>query len=73
MCKESKRLTPFKPKVLTDAEKADIQASLFVANRVDVRAANALGLARYESSKSNGAWEHQNYVDNFGEDEVETV
>lgn len=68
MCRESKRLTPFKPRVLTAAEKTDIQASLFVANKVDVREANALGLARYESKRTNGAWEYQNYVENFGED-----
>ena len=73
MCRESKRLTPFKPKVLTAKEKTDIQASLFVSHRVDVRTANAVGLARYQASKNNGAWEYQNYVDNFGKDEVETA
>lgn len=73
MARESKRITPFEPKVLTEREKKDIQNGMLVTHKVDVREANALGLSRYESKRNNGAWEYQNYVENFGEDEVETV
>ena len=68
MCRESKRLTPFQPKVLTDKEKADVQNGMLVTHKIDVSNANTLGLTRYESMKHNGAWEHQNYIENFGEE-----
>jgi hypothetical protein len=67
MCRESKRLTPFEPKPLTPAEKADLQSGMLVTHRIDVRNANMLGLSRYESMKHNGAWEYQNYIENFGD------
>ena len=31
---------------------------------------NAQGLARYEAMKRSGVWEHQNFIENFGEEEV---
>ena len=68
MCKESKRITPFEPKVLTGREKADLQAGILMTHRVDLRLSNAAGLARYEAHKHNGAWEHQNYIENFGDE-----
>lgn len=70
MCRESKRITPFEPRALTDKEKADLQAGILMTHRVDLRAANAAGLARYEARKHNGAWEHQNFIENFGETET---
>ena len=74
MCKEAKRLTPFKPKKLTKKEKLKLQAGMLVANRIDVRSANAEGLARYQAKRGSGAWEHQNFVENFGyQDECETA
>lgn len=73
MCKESKRLTPFEPKVLTAAQKKDIQNGMLVTHKIDVREANAQGLSRYESRKHNGAWEYQNFIENFGEEEAVTA
>ena len=73
MCKESKRLTAFKPKKLTKKQKKAMQNGMLVTHKIDTSYANSLGLSQYESKRNNGAWEHQNYIENFGEDEVETV
>ena len=73
MCKESKRLTAFKPKKLTNKQKKAMQNGMLVTYKIDTNYANSLGLSQYESKRNNGAWEYQNYVENFGEDEVETV
>ena len=70
MCKESKRLTPFKPKKLTKKKKAELQAGMFATFRTDLREANAAGLARYEAMRKSGAWEHQNFIENFGDTET---
>ena len=67
MCKESKRLTPFRPKKLSKKKKAEMQAGVFATFRNDLRELNAAGLARYEAMRKSGAWEHQNYEENFGE------
>ena len=67
MCLESKRLTKFKPKRLTKRQKAELQAGQLATHKIDVSHANAQGLARYESLKRTGVWEHQNFLENFGE------
>ena len=69
MCVESKRLTKFRPKRLTRRQKAELQAGQLATYRTDVREANARGLARYESLKRTGIWEHQCFIENFGEED----
>ena len=67
MCLKSKRLTKFKPKRLTRRQKAQLQAGQLISYRNDVSRANAQGLARYEALRRTGVWEHQNFIENFGE------
>ena len=33
--------------------------------------ANSKGLARWRERNDNGAWEHQNFVDNFGTEDAQ--
>ena len=34
---------------------------------------NAQGLAIWKQKDKNGAWDRQNFIDNFGEEEAETA
>lgn len=66
MCRESERLTPFNPQPLTDAEKARLQD--ISRYNITNHEANRLGMARYIEKRDNGAWDQQNFRDNFGEE-----
>jgi hypothetical protein len=39
----------------------------------DIDDLNARGLSVWKQKNENGAWERQNYIDNFGEEESETA
>ena len=43
------------------------QAAVYSKYSITNHDANRNGLARWYEKMRNGAWEHQNYVDNFGE------
>jgi len=47
MCKETKRITPFKPKVLTGTEKEQIQHGTYVKFAFTNHEANKRGLASW--------------------------
>ena len=58
---------------LFEDEKSRKQIAIYKLNRNrDIDELNARGLAIWKEKNENGAWEHQNYIDNFGE-EVETT
>jgi len=55
-----------------DDEKSRKQIAVYRLHRNrDIDESNARGLAIWRSKDRNGAWEHQNYVENFGEKEDE--
>jgi len=56
MAKESKRLTPFKPKALTQEEKAQLQHGIYVKFAFTNHEANAIGLAGWTENHKQ-AWE----------------
>lgn len=50
-------------------EKSRKQIALYRRDRnLCIDDANARGLSRWKQLNENGAWERQNYVDNFGEE-----
>ena len=55
-------------------EKSRKQIALYRVDRnLCIDDANARGLAIWKQKNANGAWEHQNYIDNFGEEECQSV
>jgi hypothetical protein len=51
-------------------EKSRKQIALYRVDRnLCIDDANARGLARWKQLNENGAWERQNYEENFGEEE----
>lgn len=52
-----------------DTEKCKRQASVLAKYSITNHEANRRGLAEWYRKMRNGAWEHQNYVENFGEQE----
>ena len=56
MCKETKRLTPFEPKVLTGEAKTQAQHGTYVRFAFTNHEANAVGLAGWTDDHKQ-AWE----------------
>jgi hypothetical protein len=56
MCKETKRLTPFKSTVLTAARKQTIREGLYASHNFTNHAANKRGLALW-TDEHKQAWE----------------
>ena len=56
MCKETKRLTPFKPTVLTAARKRKIGEGMYASHNFTNHAANKRGLATW-ADEHKQAWE----------------
>lgn len=55
-------------------EKSRKQIAVYRLNRNrDIDDLNAKGLSIWKQKNENGAWERQNYIDNFGEEESEKV
>ena len=55
---------------LYEDEKSRKQIALYRRDRnLCIDDANARGLAIWKEKNQNGAWEHQNYIDNFGEED----
>lgn len=58
---------------LFNDEKSRKQIALYRRDRnLCIDEANARGLAIWKQKDKNGAWEHQNYVENFGEETEES-
>ena len=56
MCRETKRITPFKPKALTKKQKQTMQEGMYVSHNVTNHAANSIGLAGW-TDEHKQAWE----------------
>ncbi len=56
MCKETKRITPFKPKRLTKAQKLTIREGQYARHNFTNHAANKIGLASW-TKEHRQAWE----------------
>ncbi len=55
---------------LYNDEKSRKQIALYRRDRnLCIDEANARGLAIWKEKDKNGAWDRQNYIDNFGEEE----
>ena len=55
---------------LYEDEKSRKQIALYRRDRnLCIDESNARGIAIWEEKNRNGAWEHQNFVDNFGEED----
>lgn len=55
---------------LYEDEKSRKQIALYRRDRnLCIDDANARGLARWKQLNENGAWERQNFIENFGEEE----
>ena len=65
MCRESKRITPFEPKPLTPERKAQYQD--ISRYNITNRDANQRNLARWYQKVRNGAWDRENFEENFGD------
>jgi hypothetical protein len=54
-------------------QKSRKQIALYRVDRnLCIDDANARGLARWKQLNENGAWERQNYEENFGEEECQS-
>ena len=56
MCRETKRITPFKPSALTEAEKIRLQHGTYVKFSFTNHDANLIGLATWTDDHKQ-AWE----------------
>ena len=56
MCKETKRITPFKPKLLTEKRKQQIRDGIYASDNFTNHEANKIGLATW-SEDHKQAWE----------------
>jgi len=56
MCRETKRITPFKPKALTKKQKQTIQEGQYASHNVTNHTANKIGLAGWTEEHKH-AWE----------------
>ena len=56
MCRETKRITPFKPKPLTKAKKQKIREGQYVSHNFTNHEANKIGLAGW-TEEHKQAWE----------------
>ena len=51
-------------------EKSRKQIGVYIKHRnATIDELNARGLAIWKAKQRNGAWDRQNYIDNFGEEE----
>ncbi len=56
MCKETKRITPFKPKPLTEKRKQQIRDGIYASDNFTNHAANKIGLTTW-TNEHKQAWE----------------
>lgn len=56
MCRETKRITSFKPKALTKKQKQELQDGLYASHNFTNHAANKIGLAGW-TDEHKQAWE----------------
>ena len=56
MAKEAKRITPFKPRALTNTQKLKIREGMYATHNFTNHAANARGLASWTNDHRQ-AWE----------------